>query len=127
MEAIKLNGVGGVTTGTVNPTETAKSDDVKATETQSDALNGSANASEQSENTQETEAEPQASGTTKHVVTYIGGGNWIDEKGKKWSKQAVVGTDIESAREYTDAEYQVREDLKFMVGYGAMTLVTVTL
>jgi hypothetical protein len=127
MEPIKLSNIGGVTTNITNPTESTKLGTESGTETQGNTLNGSAGISEQLENTKETEAESRTGKTVKHVVTYIGNGNWIDGVNEKWARQTVAGTGIMNSREYTDVEYQTREDLKFMISYGAMTVVTVTL
>jgi hypothetical protein len=120
---MELDNIGADVNKTPNSDKTVKLDDTKATETQADTSNELNSTSEQSEDTQGTATD----GVTKHVVSYIGGGIWVDQSGEKWARDDVPGTDIKSAREYTDDKYQTRDDIKFMVAYGAMKLVTVTL
>lgn len=93
-------------------------------ETHIDTQNELTNTSEASEDTSETESKD---GVTRHVVTYVGSGHWIDSDGKVWARVSAKGTDIKNVREYDDEDLQSRDDLKFMIGYGAMTVTTVTL
>ena len=55
----------------------------------------------------------------KAVVTYIGKGIWRDANKELWAPNNKSDT-IVSERQYTIDEYERREDIKFMVGYGAM-------
>lgn len=48
----------------------------------------------------------------KHVITYIGGSEFMDSKGHKWRKHSEMT--------YNDDEYATRNDLHFMVQYGEM-------
>lgn len=50
----------------------------------------------------------------KHIISYIGNGKWIDQKGMVWSRNDT------SDMEFTDDEYSKRLDIHFMVGYGQM-------
>jgi hypothetical protein len=113
---------------TVNSTETEQLETSTDTEAPINTQDELANTSAQSENTEGTEpTEEQTSGVTKHIVTYIGGGHWIGSDGKVWARESMSGTDIKNIREYDDEDFKSREDLKFMIGYGAMTVTTVTL
>jgi len=53
------------------------------------------------------------------VITYLGTSIWKDEKGNFWSKHDE-GESILAERQMPIEEYEKREDLKFMVGYGEM-------
>lgn len=59
-----------------------------------------------------------ASSGIRHVVMYLAGGIWCDHEGQYWCRDKK-GNCIQ-AKTFTDAEYQKREDIKFMVEYGAM-------
>ena len=82
------------------------------------------NTSEKAEAISETEpnahahAEKSEAGG-KAVVTYIGKGIWRDANKELWAPNDKSDT-IVSERQYTIDEYEKREDIKFMVGYGAM-------
>ena len=60
-------------------------------------------------------------GDTKHVVTYVGNGVWVDEKGKVWSRSLKSNSEVEEVRTYLEKEFVLRTDLHFMIEYGAMT------
>lgn len=53
------------------------------------------------------------------VVRYVGASIWKDEKGNFWSKEDQ-GESILAERQMPTDEYEKRDDLKFMVGYGEM-------
>lgn len=53
------------------------------------------------------------------VVTYVGNSIYKDEHKELWAN-ADKSENILSTRQYTAEEYDKREDLKFMVGYGEM-------
>lgn len=53
------------------------------------------------------------------IVEYVGGSIWQDSEKKLWSKIGN-GAGIKPQRQYSAEEYEKREDLKFMVGYGEM-------
>lgn len=55
----------------------------------------------------------------KVIVTYIGRGIWKDADKKLWASKDK-SNNILSERQYSIDEYESREDIKFMVGYGAM-------
>ena len=55
----------------------------------------------------------------KHVVSYIGSGEYKDSTGRKWHKH-----DEET---YDEEEYATRKDLHFMVNYGEMKHTVVTM
>ena len=111
-----------------NNAELAKSNELNETE-QAETGQASAeltdNTSETAEDTSETKEETQHEEESKAgtvvVVTYVGGGIWKDEAGKLWSAKNVTDN-ILSERQYFKEEYDKREDIKFMVGYGAMKI-----
>lgn len=55
------------------------------------------------------------------IVTYVGGGVWKDGRGELWSVNKVTDG-IVDRRKYNKGVYDTRDDLKFMVRYGAMTV-----
>lgn len=111
-----------------NNPELAKSNELNETE---QAETGQAlaeltdNTSETAEDTNETKEETpheeESKAGTVVVVTYVGNGIWKDEGGKLWSTKNVTDN-ILSERQYSKEEYDKREDIKFMVGYGAMKI-----
>lgn len=111
-----------------NNAELSKSNELNETE-QAEAGHASAeltdNTSETAEDTSETKEETpheeENKAGTVVVVTYIGGGIWRDEAGKLWSAKNMTDN-ILSERQYSKEEYDKREDIKFMVGYGAMKI-----
>ena len=111
-----------------NNAELSKSNELNETE-QAEAGHASAeltdNTSETAEDTSETKEETpheeENKAGTVVVVTYIGGGIWRDEAGKLWSAKNMTDN-ILSERQYSKEEYDKREDIKFMVGYGAMRI-----
>lgn len=106
----------------VNPAESEKLDDAKQTETPADSAELTDNASSDAEDTREI---AKATGNKKAVVTYVGNGVWRDAKGNSWARVDRPGTDILATRSYAEAEYNEREDLKFMVKYGEMKITLV--
>lgn len=86
------------------------------------------NTPEKPEDTNETGAkepdEQPQKGDAVVVVTYVGGGVWKDEEGKLWSANKLTDN-IMSKRQYPKSVYEAREDLKFMVKYGAMQIYVV--
>lgn len=111
-----------------NNAELAKSNELNETE-QAETGQTSAeltdNTSETAEDTRETKGETpheeESKTGTVVVVTYVGGGIWKDEAGKLWSAKNMTNN-ILSERQYSKEEYDKREDIKFMVGYGAMKI-----
>lgn len=55
----------------------------------------------------------------KHVLTYIGSSEYTDSTGHKWHKN--------DEQTYSDADYNKRKDLHFMVKYGEMKHTVVTM
>lgn len=53
------------------------------------------------------------------IVEYVGGSIWKDSEKELWAKTGN-GAGIKPQRQYSAEEYEKREDLKFMVGYGEM-------
>ena len=97
------------------------SSDVKKVDTpiKSDELTN--NTEENKENTNEI-AQEQAdtqNATEMVVVTYVGHSIYKDEHKELWAN-IDKSENILSTRQYTAEEYDKREDLKFMVGYGEM-------
>ena len=111
-----------------NNAELAKSNELNETE-QAETGQASAeltdNTSKTAEDTSETRGETpheeESKAGTVVVVTYVGGGIWKDEAGKLWSAKDMTNN-ILSERQYSKEEYDKREDIKFMVGYGAMKI-----
>lgn len=56
---------------------------------------------------------------TKHLVTYVGSGEFIDRNNYKWHR--------DSEQTYSDEEFSKRTDLQYMIQYGAMKHTTVTM
>lgn len=81
------------------------------------------NATDNAGNTNETaskqEQKATEAGGKKVVVEYIGGSIWRDSNKELWSRQDN-GAGIKSQRQYSAEEYEKRDDIKFMVGYGEM-------
>lgn len=136
MGKIDMNKVG-KTTG--NSAEIKKSDEVKPAEAPIESAesidNVNAGHEDTSEIKQETEqnnenAEANAEDSTKKsdevkpekgtvIVRYVGGGAWIDNKGCYWANEKK-SENILNERQYSVEEYESRDDIKFMVAYGAM-------
>ena len=81
------------------------------------------NATEGQKGTNETVQKPDEKATAKAgkavIVEYVGSSIWKDSEGKLWSK-SDNGAGIKPQRQYSADEFEKREDLKFMVGYGEM-------
>ena len=58
-------------------------------------------------------------GIEKHVIIFVGGGEFTDSHGHKWHNG--------DEQTYTDEEYKKRTDLHFMVNYGEMRHTSVTI
>ena len=71
------------------------------------------------ETTQKTDEKATAKSGKTVIVEYVGGSIWKDSEKKLWSKTGN-GAGIKPQRQYSVEEYEKREDLKFMVGYGEM-------
>lgn len=71
----------------------------------------------ESEEQQEPEQDKvQAAGV---LVKYIGASIWRDEEGKYWASEKK-SDNILTERQFTAEEYDMRDDIKFMVQYGEM-------
>lgn len=70
----------------------------------------------------EEQTEEKESG--KVIVRYVGSGIWKDSKGDLWAKEDKT-KNILTERQYSKSEYETREDIKFMVSYGAMQITEV--
>ena len=83
------------------------------------------NATEEQKDTNETAQKPDEKATATAtagkavIVEYVGGSIWQDSEKKLWSKTGN-GAGIKPQRQYSAEEYEKRDDLKFMVGYGGM-------
>lgn len=81
------------------------------------------NATEGQKGTNETAPKTDEKATATNgkavIVEYVGGSIWKDSEGKLWAK-TDNGAGIKPQRQYSADEYEKREDLKFMVGYGEM-------
>lgn len=81
------------------------------------------NATEGQKDTNETAQKPDEKATATKgkavIVEYVGGSIWQDSEKKLWSKTGN-GAGIKPQRQYSAEEYEKRDDLKFMVGYGEM-------
>lgn len=104
-----------------NSDELGKLDEVKGTEAPQNTVNESDDMTKKSEEPQEKAKETkEETKSIIHVVEYVGTGIWVDSKRVSWSSVEHRGTDIIKQRNITDEEFQTREDIKFMIGYGAM-------
>ena len=56
-------------------------------------------------------AEPEH-GTKKHTCTYMGNGVWTDRDGMNWVRK--------DTHVFTDEEFATRDDIKYMIDYGAI-------
>ena len=108
---------------TGNSVEIEKSEAIKQAEINKESVELTDNTSEQTKDIKETDKqtkEPKTKDTTtKVVVKYVGGGIWRDSKGNLWASEDK-SANILSERQFTMAEYEEREDIKFMVKYGSM-------
>lgn len=99
--------------GTVNSN---KAEELKASEqpkTGKQPVELTDNALEGQNDTDEIKAKTEAEDReTMAVVRYVGSGVWKDSTGVVWKNN--------DNHKYLIPEYNKREDLKFMVGYGAM-------
>lgn len=81
------------------------------------------NANAGQKDTNETASKDEQKETAKSgkavIVEYVGSSIWKDSEGKLWSK-SDNGAGIKPQRQYSADEFEKREDLKFMVGYGEM-------
>lgn len=50
--------------------------------------------------------------TKKHTCTYMGNGVWTDSDGMKWVRK--------DTHVFTDEEFATRDDIKYMIDYGAI-------
>lgn len=81
------------------------------------------NATEGQKDINETDtATEQKAETGVAVVCYIGSGVWKDSKKCLWANENKT-KNILSERKYPIDEYEERDDLKFMVKYGAMKVI----
>ena len=104
-----------VKTVTPNSTESKESSNTAPTNAGQASDKPIDNQSEAKKNTNESTA---PIGKTA-VVRYVGASIWKDEKGNFWSKEDQ-GESILAERQMPTDEYEKRDDLKFMVGYGEM-------
>lgn len=113
-----------INTNTDNSTEIKESEALKQVDTNTETTESTDNALETTEDNSETakdeaKEENKAESNGKVVVRYVGSGIWKDAKGELWAS-TNKSNNIVSERQYTYEEYENREDIKFMVGYGAM-------
>jgi hypothetical protein len=104
--------------------EIKKSDNTEQAETSIETVESFDNATETTEDNSETTPKESEEATKtesngKVVVTYVGNSIWKDANGELWASNKK-SDNILSDRQYTIDEYEKREDIKFMVGYGAM-------
>lgn len=110
-----------------NSTKLEEFEHTKQTETPTEPVKLVDNTTEEpkdiDEITQKTEEKAEDEKTIA-VVCYIGSGSWKDSNGEMWAN-TNKSKNILSERKYTIDEYEGREDLKFMVGYGSMKVIFV--
>lgn len=84
-------------------------------------LTGNASKGQKGTNETATKTDEKATATKGKtvIVEYVGGSIWKDSEKELWSKTGN-GAGIKPQRQYSAEEYEKREDLKFMVGYGEM-------
>lgn len=100
----------------VNPTESKELTEAS----QSEAPINDAELTDNTSDDLENDTEADAGAVKKAVVTYVGNGIWRDAKGCSWARNDKPNTNIKATRSYDEADYEAREDLKFMVKYGEM-------
>ena len=109
--------------------ELNKSNELKTqqqVDAQADVSNKSADVSETAETNKKTNKESkQQKNAGNVVVSYVGRGVWVDSDHKCWSRNVNEGANILSSRTYSKEEYELRDDIKFMVNYGEMSIVEV--
>lgn len=108
--------------GKLNINDLKKSTELKTseqTETKVEPAELINNTTEAKEDINEISKDTENKAENKVIVRYIGGGVWKDSRGKLWSNTDKT-QNILSERPYSESEYEEREDLKFMVSYGAM-------
>lgn len=59
------------------------------------------------------------------VIRYVGNGIWLDGHGEYWGRNNNNNTTIRNERIYSAAEYESRDDLRFMVKYNEMIVTNV--
>lgn len=114
MDKIKKN--------TGNSAKSKELETIEQAEVKTESTELTDDTSEKAEAISETEPNARAEKSEaegKAVVTYIGKGIWRDANKELWAPNNKSDT-IVSERQYTIDEYERREDIKFMVGYGAM-------
>lgn len=121
MGKIDINKVG---KATGNSAEIKKSDEVKPAEAPIKSAESIDNANAGHEDTNEIKQETEQNNEVKPekgtvIVRYVGGGAWIDNKGCYWANEKK-SENILNERQYSAEEYESRDDIKFMVAYGAM-------
>ena len=122
MAQIDINKLKGNNAELTKSNELSETEQVEAGQASAELTdNTSKTAEDTSETKEETQHEEESKAGTIVVVTYVGGGIWKDEAGKLWSAKNVTDN-ILSERQYSKEEYDKREDIKFMVGYGAMKI-----
>lgn len=116
-----------VKTQTGNSTEIEKLANVEPAKAPTQSTESTHNTSVNSGNTQKADKEQAKSEqkaeekTGTVIVTYTGSGVWKDETGALWASNVPASaSSIINERQYSASEYDSREDIKFMVGYGAM-------
>lgn len=116
--------------GTVDPAEIEKLKNNEPAEPSSESTESIDDVSEATKDTNEIkkdkaeEAKEETKAEGKVIVTYVGSGVWKDSKGKLWASEKK-SENILSERQYNADEYNNREDIKFMVNYGAMKAINV--
>lgn len=106
-------------TGTVEGTDKIENTTpAPGTETASTTVEPSANQTKPEGTAPESPSDGGAALTGKHSVTYIAGGLWTDSTGQTWSRDAK-GRSI-NHKVFTAEELAAREDIKYMIKYGAM-------
>lgn len=106
--------------------DSAKIDELKTpeqTETNTESVELTDNVSEDAKTISEVNSEgtqeDKEKTVSKVIVTYVGRGIWKDADKKLWASRNK-SDNILSERQYSIDEYESREDIKFMVGYGSM-------
>lgn len=111
----------------LKPANSAKVEELKESEgaeTPTEAPEIKETAKEESEEPQEQTEKGATSNNKKHVLKYVATGAWIDQEHRTWAKNHE-NPDIIDTMTISDDEYQSRQDLQFMVSYGAITDVVV--
>lgn len=111
----------------IKPVQSTKIEELKTSEAvgmPSDIQKLEGDAKERQEDIKETNTKTQEkTDSKKHLVTFIGNGVWVDNNGIVWSRDKRDNTISDMT--FNSDEIVNRDDIRFMISYGAMKEVVV--